>query len=117
MHIYKYKIPMFYMVENAEPSSPDVRIIEMPKGAVPLSVGYQRGQGFMVWAAVNRNRELVQHRFYMLATGYDEIPPPGRLLSRDPYPKGSFVGKIQADDGTVWHVFDGGDSIPPDERL
>lgn len=73
--------------------------LEMPGGAIPLSVGVQRNTP-MIWAAVDSaTREKERHKFHLRGTGQ---PLPNLNVSR-------FIGTFQLWDGRlVYHLFDGG---------
>jgi hypothetical protein len=77
--------------------------LEMPKGAVPLSVGVQGDQPVM-WAAVNASTlTFERHRFILRGTGH---PLPGLLAYR-------FIGTFQLSHlGLVFHLFDAGPIEP-----
>jgi hypothetical protein len=72
-------------------------LIEMPKGAVTLSVQTQRGE-ICIWALVNPNAETEKRLFVTVGTG--------RSISLS---TGIYIGTVQTSDGFfVWHVFDCG---------
>lgn len=81
-------------------------VAKMPAGAVPVSVGSDRGM-FAVWAIVNQNeKEMVPHHFFIAATGQDL---PSGIRGRQ------YLGRVEwASPGITyqWHVFDFGPHKP-----
>jgi hypothetical protein len=72
-------------------------LIEMPKGAVILSVQTQRGE-ICIWALVDPNAETEKRLFVAVGTG--------RSINLS---TGSYIGTVQTSGGSfVWHVFDCG---------
>lgn len=87
MKIFKYDL-----------SVTDVQDIEMPAGAVLLSVQMQYGR-LCVWAVVNPEAPTMPRRFWVIGTGRTV---PERI--------GIFLGTVQMAGGDlVWHVFGQGD--------
>lgn len=75
---------------------------EMPKGAKPLSAGYQNGN-FVAWAIVDPEAEKERHFFHVSGTGH-ELPVAlrdgGRLLNR--------IEVSQPSGLLIFHAFDTG---------
>jgi len=70
-------------------------IVEMPEGALPLSVAF-RGSDLCLWALVDPDARKVPRRFISLGTGQPiEVAPIG-----------PFVGTATDPQGGVHHVFD-----------
>lgn len=67
--------------------------IEMPKGAIILSVGMQNGE-IKLWAACDPTEEDRQRTFYLCGTGQSTVD--------DPWVR--FRGTVM-DGDFVWHVF------------
>lgn len=87
MEVWKFEIPI------------DGFKVEIPQGAVPLSVGIQ-GNAIMVWATVDPSAPKVTRAFPIYGTGH-KIPPEDRDL---PFIGTVFIGPY------VFHVFDRGES-------
>jgi hypothetical protein len=86
--IFKYKLP--------QPSG--AQTIQMPQGAVILSVGMQRNFG-VIWAIVDEDAPPVNRKFEVLLTG-STVPDATAVL-------GKFLGTLILGDGDfVLHVFD-----------
>ena len=82
--IWKYPIP----------KGVDTFTLNMPS-ALPLTVQMQRGEA-MLWAIVNPESELMEHRFHILPTGGD-IPD---IALR-------YIGTFQTFGGNyIWHLFE-----------
>jgi hypothetical protein len=85
MKIFKYELLTNFNGSQA---------IEMPQGAIVLTVQVQRNQP-VLWAMVNPDAPKVRRRFWMFPTGDD-----GEMLGKD------YVGTVQLDRGDfVIHVF------------
>lgn len=69
--------------------------IPMPRGAKTLTVQLQGGLPH-VWAMIDTSNEMVERKFFVVATGREILTP---WLMR-------YVGTVQADGGYVWHVFE-----------
>ncbi len=95
--IFKYELPIRNEVT-----------IDLPAGAVPLSVGAQTVRHedgpsrdcLVLWAAVDTERKPVPHRFFVRGTGH----PMGMARPE------MYVGTAQLPSGLVWHVFSSGDT-------
>lgn len=73
----------------------DRLVIEMPRGALPLSVQVQHNQPTL-WAIVDPEAEIVNHRFCLVGTGHSTPENVGR-----------FIGTFQMFDGSlVFHLFE-----------
>jgi hypothetical protein len=71
---------------------------QMPRGAIPLSVGNQ-DEMLTVWALVDPKRDSVTHEFRVAGTGHSGLSP-----------KRVFLGTAQFRGGAlVLHVFDVGE--------
>lgn len=80
--------------------------IGMPESAKILCVDDQGGNLY-VWAIVNTSRPKVQRYFAVIGTGN---PFPSVLLDSAGKPRGYVGTAIRSFDGSVWHVFDLGES-------
>jgi hypothetical protein len=77
----------------------DLRSFTMPRGAEPLSIGYQP-EGLMLWARVDTTAPKVRRDVRIVGTGW-EMSTAGR-----------HVGTVQHNPtGLVWHVFDHGEIV------
>lgn len=79
-------------------------VIDMPKGAEALHVGFQ-GQDIFIWAKVDPNAKLEPREFIIAGTGHDLPEPLGAHIGT------VFVGSF------VWHVFHGTSSASPSPVL
>jgi hypothetical protein len=70
--------------------------IKVPVGADLLSVGEQNG-GIVLWVAVDPDREPTAVRQITIVSTARPIPD-GILR---------FIGTVQKQSGTVWHIFEG----------
>ena len=73
-------------------------VIVMPKGAEILSAGVQRSDTLVVWAMVDPSAEQVEHKIFVVWTGWDV----------DVRGLGRFIDTVHAI-GLVWHIFDVGE--------
>lgn len=76
--------------------------VEMPKGAVVLSVGEQAGD-LMVWCLVDTDKRVVSRQINVVGTGWNVSG----------FDAGKHLGTVQMSNGLVWHVFDGDESEIP----
>ena len=80
----------------------DENRIEMPKGAIPLSVGVQRGQPYL-WALIDTSAPKVKRLVYPIGTGH-----PAEHVRVGP--GACFIGTFMLSEGSlVFHVFVGGE--------
>jgi len=86
MEIWKYKLNIY---ENGE--------LEMPDGAVPLSVQSQNGQPCL-WAMVDPEKELVLRKFRIIGTGHK---------FNNSFKHSDYIGTFQQAEGFfIWHLFE-----------
>ena len=74
--------------------------VEMPAGAVPLAVAWQRGvcgNGLMLWALVDLDEQTTVKRRFVIA-------PTGQPLP-DEAAHWPYVGRVELPTGEVAHVF------------
>jgi len=87
--IYKYKVKPIEFVEG----------LELPKGAMPLFVGYENEElvsNVIMWVKVDPDSvEMEMRYFYYVGTGHKL--PNG--------PK-TYIGTVKDDLKFVWHVFE-----------
>lgn len=97
-----------YAIDPKKLSQTGAIWVEMPRYATLLRCGVQ-GQGLVVWARVDTDREMVMRRLCVMMTGqpilHNEPPNPGVnfVLPSTVYVDTVTIGKI------VCHVFDLGD--------
>lgn len=82
------KVIWKYLIE------PGVKFIEMPAGAIPLSVQVQDGSP-QLWAMVDQTKPMEKREFRVFGTGH-EIQFPYKL---------SFIGTFQLS-ALVFHLFE-----------
>ncbi len=72
-----------------------VQTVEIPEGARPLRIAYQRGQACL-WALVDPDRDMIQVQVLCLGTGWDVDYPEENL---------TYLDTIFDQIGYVWHWF------------
>lgn len=87
MKIYKYQI-----------SGEGNDCLQLPDGYRILSAGEQDGQIF-IWAIVNPDAPLMDARFRIYATGFDDIP----AFLNNGYLQ--YIDTVLMKSGLVWHIF------------
>jgi hypothetical protein len=84
--VWKYLIPLG-----------DVKELDLPEGAEPLSVERQ-ADGYYLWVLLDPTKPLVRRRFRLVGTGH-ELP--------DSFQKAHFIGTIFPFGGqAVFHLFE-----------
>jgi hypothetical protein len=69
--------------------------LEMPAGAVVLTVGAQ-GEDVVIWALINSDAQNTEKRTFVdMGTGHHA--PEGTM---------QFIGTVQVDSGLVFHIFE-----------
>lgn len=85
MKVWKFRL--------GRPLADHLTTVEMPEGAVTLSVA-AIGTGIFVWAVCDPTMHPVTRTFLVVGTGVAFEWA------------GSFVGSVVMDDGLVWHVWE-----------
>lgn len=90
--VFKYLVPF--------PAGP----VAMPRGAKLLTAKWQNsafGHGPHVWALIHENAIMAERKLTCVATG--------QAIPDDVAENADAVATMEFPDGTIWHLFDGGE--------